>query len=231
MKNWKKFMAAALIPVLLLALAGCGNEALEKVADEMVSVVEEAEAPVSLGRIEGNVYINEYVGYRCTLNSDWEFYGADVLQELPENIAELIGDSDFVDENILLSQITDMMAENLTELQSINVLYQKIDVAARLSSMSMGEEALIDGILEQSSDMIDAYAQAGIIVDRFEKVTVNFLGQERIAIRTYASIQDIPYFTLQLYNYDLGNYAVTTTLASYVEDTTDSLLELFSAIE
>lgn len=231
MKNWRKFMAAALILTLMIALAGCGSEALEKVADEVVSAVEEADAPVSLGRIEGNVYINEYVGYRCTLNSDWEFYSAEVLQELPEDVAEMLGDSEFVEEYDLLSQITDMMAENVTDLQSINVLYQKLDMTARLASISMNEEDIIDGILEESRTMTDAYAQAGIIVDRFEKVTVNFLGEERFAIRTYASIQDIPYFTLQLYDYHLGNYAVTTTLASYVEDTTDSMLALFSAAE
>ena len=63
-----------------------------------------------------------------------------------------------------------------------------------------------------------------------EKVSVTFAGKERSALHTTATIQDIPYYTLQFFDFDLGDYAVTTTLASYVEDNTGNLLDLFSPV-
>ena len=41
------------------------------------------------------------------------------------------------------------------------------------------------------------------------------------------SMEGVPYYTLQLFDYRLGQYSVTLTLASFVEDNTESLLDLF----
>ena len=39
--------------------------------------------------------------------------------------------------------------------------------------------------------------------------------------------QGVPYYTLQLFDFALGQYSVTLTLASFVEDNTTGMLELF----
>ena len=76
-----------------------------------------------------------------------------------------------------------------------------------------------------------AYASAGILVDDMEVVTVNFLGEERAALHTIAVVQNVPYYTLQFFDFDLGAYSVTLTLASYEEDNTMSLADLFYAVD
>ena len=43
---------------------------------------------------------------------------AEELQELPENVSELLADSELVDESTALTQFFDMQAENITELLS-----------------------------------------------------------------------------------------------------------------
>lgn len=190
------------------------------------------ENELSLGRMEGGVYTNEYVGYACKLDSNWTFLSAKELEQIPSTVSDAISGSELGDALANVQQFTDMMAENVTDLTSMNVLYQKLTLQERLAYAAATEEQVIDATLDQSAMMIDAYAQAGITVISMEKVTVTFMGEERIAIHTEAVIQDdIPYFILQFFDFDLGGYAVTTTLASYVEDNTDSVAALFYKLE
>lgn len=238
MKQFARILAVLLV---LLLLAGCGGEPEEvggqiTPAGDSTTPVEATEAPnpekkAALGRLEGGVYTNSYAGYGCTLDESWTFYTAEELQELPENVAELLEGSELGDQNDFLQQITDMMAENVNDLTTINVLYQKLSMQERLAYMALNEEQIMDVTLGQMDAMVDAYAQAGIMVDTMEKTAVTFLGEERTALLTSSTIEDIPYYTLQLFDYHLGQYSVTLTLASYVENNTAQLLELFYEVE
>lgn len=193
---------------------------------------EETQSPdVSLGRIEGGVYTNTYAGFGCELDSNWEFYTAEELQELPENVQELFADTEVGDAIDISTQIMDMQADNLNDLTTINVGYQKLDAATRLMAATMSEEEIIDSTLEQKDVLVSSYAQAGIDVESMEKVEVEFLGEKHFAMHTKAAIGDIPYFIVQVMDYHAGRYAVTTTFGSYVEDKTDSLLKLFYAVD
>ena len=60
---------------------------------------------------------------------------------------------------------------------------------------------------------------------------MEFLGEERCAMRTSATIQGVNYYILQVYDYHLGQFGVTLTVGSYVEDKTEELLDLFYAVE
>ena len=51
------------------------------------------------------------------------------------------------------------------------------------------------------------------------------------ALHTIAVVQNVPYYTLQFFDFDLGAYSVTLTLASYEEDNTMSLADLFYAVD
>lgn len=191
---------------------------------------EEAENKSYLGRMEGGIYENAYAGYGCKLDTSWTFYTAEELQELPEDVAELFEGSDVGDSISKYTQITDMMAENTKALTSINVLYQKLDATARLAFVGLDEEAVIDEVMKQSESMKTAYAQAGIEVISFEKVTVTFLGEEHTALLMSSTMQGVPYYTLQMMDYSLGQYSVTLTLASFQENTTEALLDLFYTV-
>ena len=43
--------------------------------------------------------------------------------------------------------------------------------------------------------------------------------------------QGVPYYTLQIMDYTVGQYGVTLTVSSFVEDKTQQLLDLFYAVE
>lgn len=243
-----KKKVVVLLVVLSLLLVGCGGKTAEtdvsgKVEPMTEPVVQEEqptepsvaeeqpeETPVTMGRMEGGAYINEYAGYSCTLDSNWAFYGAEELQALPDNVKELLEDTEIGDSMETITQFTDMMAENANEMLTMNVLYQKIGLQERLAFAMLSESEVIDATLEEKASMIDAYAQAGMDVETLEKVKVTFLGEERTGLKTTGTIQGMPFYILQVFDFHLGQYTVTLSVNSYMEDKTAQTLELFQPI-
>lgn len=232
----KRLISALLALTLVLALAGCsgnkepGGTITPKNEDTQETTTapaeETTEATVSLGRMEGGVYTNEYAGFGCELDESWSFKTAEELQDLSQLTEDMLRDSTFADSKY--STITDMMAENYELLASINVNYTRLSVSDRVTFSTISEETLIDTTLLQKDDMIQSYAQSGIQVSSMEKTQVSFLGEQHYAIHTVATIEDTPYYLIQLFCFNLGGqYNVTLTLASFVEDNTAGLLELF----
>lgn len=226
------FTVISLALALCLVLCGCGGESKEDVSGNLTpaeSTAPAEEKSVSMGLLEGGTYENSYAGFGFTLDDSWVIYPAEELQSLPEDVREMFQDTDL--ENYEINQFTDVLAENAEALTTMNVLYQKVSLQERLAYAVMSEEALIDTTLSQYDTMVQAYANAGILVESMDKKAVTFLGQERIALYTVATVQDVPYYILQIYDYDLGDYAIITTFGSYWEDNTESLLELFYTVE
>ena len=225
----------ALMLALMLVLCACG-ESEEQVGGNVTPIATETpatevpEAQMSLGQIEGGIYANSYLDLQIVLDSSWVYKSAEELQELPTDVADLFKDTELAEDMAGLQQFTDMMAESVEQMASINVLFQKLDMKTRLAYAALSEEQIIDATMEQADVLRAAYTAAGIMVEKMEKVTVTFMGQERTAIKTTASIQDIPYFTLQIFEFKRGQYSATITLATYLEDNTESLLDLCSPI-
>ena len=219
------------LTILALLLAGCGTSAPESSVAGTVEPTAEsaapAETPVTMGRLEGGSYINDYTGYACELDSNWTFYSAEELQELPDNVKELIADTEMADVIGDVPQFTDMMAENVNDMITINALYQKHTLQERLGFAMLTDAELIDGTLEQQDMMVEAYAQAGMDVESMKRITVTFLGQEREALRTVGTVAGAPFYMVQIFDYHLGQYSVTLTINSYMEDKTQQTLDLF----
>lgn len=188
------------------------------------------ETPVTLGTLEGGTYTNSYVGYGFTLDENWTIYPADQLQRLPDDLEFMFEGTEL--EGTEFSTITDVLAENVDALTTMNVLYQKLSMQERLAYMAADEAEILESMVNELYDtLVQSYANAGIMVERMETKTVTFLGQERTALYTVSTVQEVPYYILQLYDFRLGKYSVTTTVASYVEDNTEGLLELFFKLD
>lgn len=256
----KKIMCLLLATVMLV-LAGCGGKEIpggtilpeESIQDtQPTGILEpetepttepatepateatepaEEESNLSLGRQEGGTYVNEYAGFQCQLDTNWEFYTATELQELPEQISESTKGTELNTYLDGVEQFTDMMAENVNDMLSMNLVYQKLTLEQRLAYSVTTEEEVVDSILSQADLLIEFYEASGITVYGMEKVQVEFMGQTRFAIYSVNEIQGVPYYTLQLFDGRRGEYSLTLTLASYVEDNTLSLLELFTPVE
>lgn len=220
-----------LLLVLSVLLAGCGNAEPESAVAGTVEPTTEAaapaEKPVSMGRLEGGTYINEYAGYACELDGNWTFYSAEELQVLPENVKEALAGTEVAEGMEEVTQFTDMMAENVEEMITVNALYQKHSMQERLGFAMLSDAEIIDGVLGEQEMMKEGYAQAGMDVESMERITVTFLGEERDALRTQGTIGGAPFYIVQVFDYHLGQYSVTLTVNSYWEDNTQQVLDLF----
>lgn len=237
--NWKLISLLALALCLLLAGCGGGETAPETIlpAAEVTAAPTEApttapteESSVTLGILEGNTYTNHYAGLGFSLDANWVVYPAEQLQDIPEALEGMFDGTDL--ESTELNNVMDFLAENANDLTTMNLNYTKLSMQERLAYALMAEEDLIDTMLSEYKDtLVTTYANAGITVESIEKKTVTFLGRERIAMYTVASVEGIPYYLLQLYDYGLGAYGVTLTLGSYIDDNTEGLLNLYYAVE
>lgn len=248
----KTYMILALALVLAMVLTGCGEkpqggtvaaptevkslateapetEAPETEAPETEApeTTEPAGNPLSLGRMEGGTYTNTYAGFGFDLDESWMFYSAEELQEMPAALQEAMEGSQIEEMMDGIEQFMDVKADNESAMTSINVLYSKMDMATRLTYQLLTEEEIIDATLSQQDMMIEAYEQAGITGAQIEKVKVNFLGEEHFGMKTHAQIQGVDYYVLQVINYHAGSYGITVSCASFVEDNTQAVLDLF----
>ena len=196
--------------------------------DDAAEVEELADTPLAIGRVEGGIYTNEYIGIAASLNKNWTFYTAEELQELP-GLSSLEG-TELAELAEGMEYFTDMQAENINDLTGLSVGYQRLDLGARLTYAQMTDEEIVDVTLGQKDMLIEAYTQGGMETESIDKKTVEFLGEEHCALYTVASVEGTPCYILQLYAYNLGEWGVTLTFTSYVEDRTESLLELFYEI-
>lgn len=213
----------SLLLVLAMVLCACGSDSEEPVSGSITPATEASESVVSMGRIEGGTYTNSYVGFGIDLDSTWTYYSAEELQEIPENVAEILNDTEVGESLDTMNQFTDMMAESVEELCNMNVLYQKMSMTDRLAYATMSNEELLDALLTEQDMLIDSYTAAGIEVHSLEKVPVTFMGQEQFGLKTTASTQGADLYILQVFDYHLGQYSVTITFTSYLEDKTESI--------
>lgn len=254
MKAKKGILAIlAMLLVVSLVLAGCGGdntdisgtiqqtqgttptqqETVSETAEQTqdTTPADAEERPLSIGKFEGGIYTNKYLGLGCNLDSNWLFSSAEELQTLPSGVADALEGTDLGEMMGEMTQILDMKADNVADLTTMNIMYAKLGLQERLGYLAMGEEKIIDAVLAQSDLMISSYEQVGIVVSEMKKVTVNFLGEEHYATWTASTVQGMNYYILQLYDYTAGEYGATITLGSYVEDNTSALLELFYKVD
>jgi hypothetical protein len=95
----------------------------------------------------------------------------------------------------------------------------------------LDEKAVLDATMQQKDVMIQAYAQGGIAVESMEIVTVTFCGEEHYALKTVGQTQGVYCYFLQVFDFWLGQYSMTITAASFVEDSTEDVLAMFYAVE
>lgn len=235
MKTRNIALMMALVMLLSLLTACGGGKTPAQTQDPAAQSPEttapaEEERPLSLGVLEGYTYTNTYCGLRIELDESWDIYSAEELQELPDVVTDMVEGTELEKALEGVEQITDILAENMDQLCTMNLLLQKLTTQQRIAYALMDEEAIVDATLEQKDVMIQAYSQGGIDVVTMEKVTVTYMGQEHYALKTVAQTQGLDYYILQVFDFHLGQYSMTLTLGSFVEDKTESMLDLIQPL-
>lgn len=184
--------------------------------------------PVVLGTVDGNVYENEYAGFGCEFPETWTLAPAEVLQELPDAVADILADTDL---DTSIPQIMDLYAQDPNAGSSVNVLYTEMPAKERLAYLLMDDNAILDGLLSQKDVLVDSYAQAGMETQSLEKATASFLGEDRLVLQTLCQANGVDIYITQVFDYQLGGkYAVTTTFSGLSQEAVDSTMALFYSL-
>lgn len=220
-----KKISALILAAVLLTMTGFGS------AQALTTTPTEPQQLLQIGQIEDGVYSNPYAGIGCELDESWTYYTAEELQELPKNTSEALAGSELAKYMENVTNLVDMQAENAELLLVANVNFTKLKLTERLIYATLNEKQALETVLAQKDAIISSYEQAGIFVSSMEIVTVTYLGEEHYALKTVATVSDVPYYVLQIQNYRLGEFGMTLTASSYVEDNTQAILDLFYALD
>lgn len=209
---------------------GMLDELLEELSDlEEKKKAEKKE--VSFGKIENGVYSNAYMGLSCYLDTDWEYYSASELQDMEGVALDALKGSELEKFVEKAEYVMDMKAECVKDMTTINVVYTKLSKQEQARYDGLSDKEIVEKTLSGIDLVADSYAQAGMTVKSATEKTVYFLGEKRTALYMISEAMGTSYYTLQLYDYHTGEYATSLTLASFGQDKTMELLNLFSKYE
>lgn len=237
--------------VCFIALSACGVEDVNNIKGNITSIEDEEnivtedngkenevnEAELSIGQMEGGIYTNEYIGIACKLDTSWTYMTAvelednlSLTQDAIQNLESLKGTA--IEEAIgSNTHFYDMKAKCENDMTSISILYEKLSIQSRVAVMGMTDEQFVKGMISETDTLVKAYEEMGLEDVKFEVKTIDYLEDKQYALLTSAKVQGIDYYCLQIQNYRLGQYGVTITLTSYLEDKTEELAKIFYKLE
>lgn len=232
----------SLLLVAVLALTGCGNAG--KGAETKPNTTTESEGTnpattektdaesAGLGKVEGKVYTNTYVGLGCKLDDNWVIASAEELQDVPDEITEILNGTELGELANNIPQIMDMQAQSLDTGASVNVLYTKMSALEKKAYEQMNEEEIVDTILKNKDIIIESYANTGIEVQSMDKATMDFLGEKHTVCKTVGTAQGVEIYLVQVLDYKLpGQYGVTVTFCAQSEEEIANIMSCFYKVD
>ena len=208
----KKYLSVFLALLLACSLAACGGKSGEE------------EAQLHRGTVEENTYTSQFLGLQLTVDEDWLIADDQQLAELSGLVLDSFTDEDVKAQIEKGGSVMDLYALNQADGSSVNINLQKLSL---ISGALVSEDAYAEANLKQLPDVL---ASSGITVDKLEKTKVTFAGAEHTALTLEGTYQELPlYETIVLVK--TGSYIACVTAASYFEDTTGDLLDMFHPLE
>ena len=203
----KKMGCLLALMALLSALTACGGDSAEDVSGTLPpeTPMTPEETEFQSGRVEGGTYTNEFLSVACQLGDEWTYLTDEEIAQLNGEIGESLTD------------------EELSEMFSINVIFEDMGV---LYGAALDEDAYINLVMPT---LEDALMQAGMSDIQVEAGSMEFAGADHSTLRVTSTISEIPVYELMVCVKE-GNYMGVITLASYLEDTTEEMAALFTAL-
>ncbi len=232
MKN--RLLALTLALLLTLTLAACGekNENIqdgaasdgETAQDTAASEESEETAKVSIGSVEGSVYTSEFLGIRCSLDSEWTFATQAQLAEMINLDADALEDGELAERMENSATFVDMYASKDEGLTAIRVVLENVDA---IYSAAPDESGYLDLGMDKLKESLESTGMEEISV---ETATMEFAGGEHACARFTASYADIPFYE-ELICIREGSYMGVITMSCYYENVLPELEQAFRSLE
>ena len=216
MKVSKKLAVLFLALCLLLAVSGCRK--LGQIADAVDA------KPFSIGTVEGNRYVNDFISLQCELDDEWDIYTHEQLAQLSGVVSDMFTDEEVRELVEDSSSVFVYYAENLQTYASVNITVSNTEsYGAALTD----HDELVDAISEQMPEMLAQSYMEDIVC---KPDTFSFCGEDEYGIYISATAYGLPMYERQVIIVE-GTYTIALTVCTYMEDTTMDLLKLFSSYE
>ncbi len=224
----KKIIGVLVTVLLMFTVCGCQPDEADvkgtyENSTENVSPDVETEKEFSTGKVNGNVYKNEFIGISYTLDEGWSFYDEERIRETNEMAMDMAGEEY---EKIIREAdiVYDMCATDSDQLNNININLEKIDNIQLLSlDIAKNFEAIMPTLEETLTNM-----GCENISHRIDKIEVD--GKMVDALFVTADINGVNMYQT-LFQKKCNGYLANITVATFFEDITSDLIDNFRWID
>lgn len=178
----------------------------------------EAEDDVSLGTNDGTIYENAYFGIGCKLDDQWVMQTDEQILELNNLVADKVSDkfAEVFESGVV---ITDMMATNVNQVDTVNTGIEKLNGVAML----VDENKYIELSDPQVVEMLGSMGIENITSTRME---TEVAGKKRATLLIQGEYSGVPVYEKMVCIKKSGYMFVMTT-CTWGEDKTDEVLSNF----
>ena len=182
----------------------------------------EAEDDVSLGTNDGTIYENAYFGIGCKLDDQWVMQTDEQILELNNLVADKVSDkfAEVFESGVV---ITDMMATNVNQVDTVNTGIEKLNGGAML----VDENKYIELSDPQVVEMLGSMGIENITSTRME---TEVAGKKRATLLIQGEYSGVPVYEKMVCIKKSGYMFVITT-CTWGEDKTDEVLSNFYEIQ
>lgn len=257
-KRWLALLLAVLMVLAMTACGSDKNPVIEAAKsqqsgqEETLTEEPEAEAPAEeapaeedaaeealepkidtgdfvRGTVDGNTYESTAMGIGCMLEDGWTTASLEELAQLTGVDPTSLTEEEMIQQMLEADAIYDFYAMSGEGTALLQVLYE--DLGALYGTL-LNEEGYVDVLMESVEEQMNA---AGMTDVQAEKTTTVFAGEERTAIMMTSQMPveglDQPIAIYQkLVPIKTGNYMGVVWAVTYMENTTDTVLDSFYAL-
>ncbi|MBR1930037.1 MAG: hypothetical protein IJ833_00985 [Lachnospiraceae bacterium] len=185
---------------------------------------EDSDETVSKGSVQGGTYTNEFLKFGCAFDDEWTIAGDEELLSLSGFVADALDNESYkaaIEKN---GMVYDLYASRNGGLESVNIVLQDAGI---LFQAVATEEAVVEASMSQ---LEDALGSMGFEDLTSNAITRTFAGKEHAGLTVQGNYQGMAMYEQQVC-IKVGNYLAVVTAASYNEDTTDSILDMFYEVQ
>ena len=213
-----------IIVLLLIAAMACSMAACSSVSSIVQDALDSSESDIepSRGIVTGNTYKSEFIGIQCSLDESWIISTEDELAQLAGLTASQIENEDIKSLLDNSSVVYDFFATKDSGFETLNI-----------NMNDLGSTGIEGDSEDQIAELARPQIESMLNDSGFEDCTVVkesivFAGQEHPCYVITGSVSGVPIYEKMVMIIRSG-VVIYVTACSLTEDTTDSLLSLFTA--
>ena len=220
----KRIIALIMALAMVFALCACtSDEDTKGTTQTGTSASAEPEKSLELGSVAGGKYENDYFGFGCELDENWTYATEEELGSMIQSTADNFDDEDIKNNMLKADMFYDMVSYYSDGVTNINVVVQNIGV---MYGAVIDTDAIVDQAIKSLPDQLAAASMTSVSCD---KITVDFAGQQCVAINMHNTVNGVDVYQLQVYVKE-GKYVAAVTFSSTLEDNIDIMRQFFYAV-